>query len=108
MLHFADFQFDSSQNILYKNNEIITLTANQAKLLALFLADPKQILSKEDILQHVWCDRVVSEQVVFQNISQLRAIFSDGAIKTFPKRGYQWQLAVQEQGNKSNAIENGM
>ena len=103
MLLFTDFQFDPSQNILYKNNEIITLTANQAKLLALFLADPKQILSKEDILQHVWCDRVVSEQVVFQNISQLRAIFSDGAIKTFPKRGYQWQLVIQEQVHNTSA-----
>ncbi len=86
MLHFANFPFEPIQKILYKNKEIVTLTANQAKL----LAEPQKIFSKEEILQLVWSDRVVSEQVVFQNISQLRAIFSDDAIKTFPKREYQW------------------
>jgi hypothetical protein len=38
----------------------------------------------------------VSEQVVFQNISHLRAIFGNDAIKTFSKRGYQWQLELTE------------
>ncbi len=106
MLHFVDFQFEPSQKILYKNKEIVTLTANQAKLLALFLAEPNKIFSKNEILQQVWSDRVVSEQVVFQNISQLRSIFSDDAIKTFPKRGYQWQLTIHEPQaeNITNAV----
>jgi len=105
MLQFAGFQFDPIQKILYQNNEIITLTANQAKLLALFLADPQQIFSKEYILEEVWSGRVVSEQVVFQNISQLRAIFSDSAIKTFPKRGYQWQITILDPPPQAAAIE---
>ncbi len=96
MLHFDNFKFDTQQHILYQNNEVIDLTPNQTKLLTLFLTKPEHIFSKDEILKLVWSDRVVSEQVVFQNISQLRAIFSDVAIKTFPKRGYQWQLSLKD------------
>lgn len=91
---FNDFVFDSEQLILYKNNEVIACRHNEAKLLALFLSEPQRVFSKEDILEQVWSGKVVSEQAVFQNISLLRALFGEGAIKTFSKKGYQWQLDV--------------
>lgn len=92
---FNDFMFDSEQLILYKNNEVISCRHNEAKLLALFLTDPKRIFSKDDILEQVWSGKVVSEQAVFQNISVLRALIGEGSIKTFSKKGYQWQLDVR-------------
>ncbi|MCF6434805.1 winged helix-turn-helix domain-containing protein [Pseudoalteromonas sp. MMG021] len=64
--------------------------------MSLFLENPAKLLSKEDILSHVWPRKVLSDQVVFQTISQLRAVLGDDAIKTFPKRGYQWQLAFSD------------
>ena len=101
MLHFADFRFDLQNRVLYKDNGPVTLTDRQSRLLALLLSSPEQIFSKEDILAQVWSDRVVSEQVVFQNISQLRGIIADNCIKTFPKRGYQWQLPLDELATSS-------
>ncbi|HTF94891.1 MAG TPA: winged helix-turn-helix domain-containing protein [Cellvibrio sp.] len=92
---FNDFMFDGEQRMLYKNNEAISCRHNEAKLLALFLSDPQRIFSKDDILEQVWNGKVVSEQAVFQNISVLRALIGEDAIKTFPKKGYQWQLAVK-------------
>ncbi|MCG7547436.1 winged helix-turn-helix domain-containing protein [Pseudoalteromonas sp. Of7M-16] len=94
MLYFLDFKFDIQQGLLFKNQSNVPLTPTQCKLLTLLIESKDKVLSKEDILDHVWQDRVVSEQVVFQNISQLRALISDEAIKTFPKRGYQWQLVL--------------
>lgn len=91
---FTDFVFDSEQLILYKNNEIVACRYNEAKLLALFLSEPQRVFSKDDILEQVWAGKVVSEQAVFQNISLLRALFGEDAIKTFSKKGYQWQLEV--------------
>ena len=92
---FENFRFDAIQQVLYKNGQVIPLKQNEAKLLSLFLSRPEDILSKDTILNEVWGDRVVSEQVVFQNMSQLRTIFSDKSIKTFPKKGYKWQLEIQ-------------
>ncbi|MFT5758834.1 MAG: DNA-binding winged helix-turn-helix (wHTH) protein [Alteromonadaceae bacterium] len=90
-----DFEFDSTNLILTKNGETIDIRHNEAKLLSLLLEQANKVLSKEDILSLVWKDKVVSEQAVFQNISHLRGLFGGDAIKTFPKRGYQWQLHTE-------------
>ncbi|ALO41310.1 winged helix-turn-helix domain-containing protein [Pseudoalteromonas phenolica] len=94
MIQFLDFEFDESQSILFKAGKVIPLNSTQSNLLMLFISNPKKVFSKEDILTSVWHSKVVSEQVVFQNISQLRAILGEDAIKTFPKKGYQWQLEL--------------
>lgn len=91
---FNDFVFDSEQLVLYKNNEVVACRHNEAKLLALLLSDPNRIFSKDEILEQVWAGKVVSEQAVFQNISLLRILCGEESIKTFSKKGYQWQLAV--------------
>ncbi len=92
---FNDFVFDSELLTLYKHNEVVACRHNEAKLLALFLSEPQRVFSKDDILEQVWSGKVVSEQAVFQNISLLRALFGEDAIKTFSKKGYQWQLEVE-------------
>ncbi len=91
---FDNFEFDSESLILTKNQAAIDIRHNEAKLLALLLGSSEKVFSKEDILADVWQEKVVSEQAVFQNISHLRSIFGNNAIKTYPKRGYQWQLKI--------------
>ncbi|MCG7533850.1 winged helix-turn-helix domain-containing protein [Pseudoalteromonas sp. OOF1S-7] len=94
-LTFQDFEFDCQNLALSKQGRKIGIKEKPAMLLGLFLTDPQKIYSKAEILEHVWPGRTVTEQVVFQNIGHLRALFGDDAIKTFSKKGYQWQLPVQ-------------
>lgn len=89
---FNEFEFDSESLLLTKSGLTLAIRHNEAKVLALLLERADKVLSKDDILSHVWQNRPVSEQAVFQNISHLRSILGNQAIKTFPKRGYQWQL----------------
>jgi len=89
---FNEFEFDSESLLLTNNGETQAIRHTEAQVLALLLEQTDRVLNKEDILSHVWQHKVVSEQVVFQNISHLRNRFGNNAIKTFPKRGYQWQL----------------
>ena len=107
---FNGFQFDCEQKILTKNGRIIPLSEKPAQLLSLFIQKADKIHSKSDILEQVWPDRVVTEQVVFQNISYLRALFGDKAIKTFSKKGYQWQLPLtivaQDEAFDAEHVEN--
>lgn len=91
---FGDFQFDCKQQTLTKHGNIINLHEKPAMLLQYLLENTDKISSKNEILENVWPDRVVTEQVIFQNISYLRAKFGDNAIKTFAKKGYQWQLPL--------------
>lgn len=92
---FKNFEFDSESLVLRENGESIAIRNNEAKLLALLLEQSDKVFSKESILSLVWQEKIVSEQAVFQNISHLRSLFGNDAIKTFPKRGYQWQLATK-------------
>jgi len=91
----GSFEFDIHSLVLKKNEEAVSIRHNEAKLLALLIENADRVLSKEEILSKVWQDKVVSEQAVFQNISHLRSLFGNAAIKTFSKRGYQWQLAIE-------------
>ncbi|WP_019026557.1 winged helix-turn-helix domain-containing protein [Colwellia piezophila] len=93
---FSEYRFLRDQLILYKHEEIIPLKRNQALLLDFFITNPDGIHSKDVIMDAVWQDKIVSEQVVFQTISQLRAILGSDAIKTFSKKGYKWEIPLQK------------
>lgn len=93
-LLFSQYQYSCHKRVLYKRDELIVLKRNQTLLLEYFLLNPNDIHSKDDILDVVWQKKVVSEQVVFQTISQLRAIFGEQSIKTYSKKGYKWQYPV--------------
>lgn len=91
---FNDYVFDSESLVLNQGEQSIEIRHNDAKLLALLLDNAELVLTKEHILSHVWQGKIVSEQAVFQSVSNLRSLLGNEAIKTFPKRGYQWQLAL--------------
>lgn len=88
------YVFDTEQQLLMCAGEVINFRANEARLLALLLSEPGKLFSKEEILDKVWAGKVVAEQAVFQNIRNLRALFGEESIKTFSKKGYQWQLPL--------------
>jgi DNA-binding winged helix-turn-helix (wHTH) protein len=92
---FKHFEFNSESLVLVENGQSLAILYNEAKLLALLIEQTDKVLSKHDILSQVWQGKVVSEQAVFQNISHLRSLFGNYAIKTFPKRDYQWLLATE-------------
>lgn len=100
------FRFNSQSLLLLKDGQTLAIRNNEAKLLAFFLANPQQVFSKDAILENVWAGKVVSEQAVFQAISNLRSLFGDEAIKTFPKKGYQWQIDVQQAPSATSPTSN--
>jgi DNA-binding winged helix-turn-helix (wHTH) protein len=105
---FNSFEFDSTSLVLKKNGETLAIRHNEAKVLKLLLEHSDNVFSKEDILSHVWEDKVVSEQAVFQNISHLRSLLGNQAIKTFSKRGYQWQLKIDSIDSDSERLQSGI
>jgi DNA-binding winged helix-turn-helix (wHTH) protein len=92
--YFQDYVFNSDQLTLLEQGQLVKLRVNEAKLLALLLSDPNSVFSKDDIFSAVWSDKVVTEQVIFQNISRLRNIFENQAIINHPKKGYQWNITL--------------
>ena len=71
---FKNFQFDYEQQILTQDGIVVILNEKPAQLLTLFLLNADKVHNKTEILDFVWPGRVVTDQVVFQNISYLRSL----------------------------------
>lgn len=82
---------------VYKNNKLIELTASEYKLLCLFMENPDQVLSPEQILSKLWdCDENYIDNNSFTvYIRRLRTKIEDDPgnpkrIVTVRRMGYKW------------------
>ena len=53
-LTFADLSLDDDTHEVWKAGELIALSPTEFKLLRYFMTNPKRVLSKAQILDHVW------------------------------------------------------
>jgi two-component system OmpR family response regulator len=53
-LAFADLELDEGTHEVWRGGTPIQLTATEFSLLRLFLFNPRQVLSKQQIIDHVW------------------------------------------------------
>jgi two-component system OmpR family response regulator len=54
ILRFADLEMDEPAHEVRRAGQLITLTATEFNLLRFFLENPRRVLSKPQILDHVW------------------------------------------------------
>ncbi|MCW8091498.1 winged helix-turn-helix domain-containing protein [Alteromonas sp. ASW11-130] len=77
------------------------------QLLTLLLENVGDTVSKGHILETVWDDVVVDDQVIFQSIKELRKIFcGEEVIKTIPRKGYIWLQPVEQVSNVADKTAN--
>ncbi len=82
---------------VYKNNKLAELTASEYKLLCLFMQNPDQVLSPEQILNRLWdCDEnYIDNNSLTVYIRRLRKKIEDDPgnpkrIVTVRRMGYKW------------------
>lgn len=54
LLRFADLALDPDTREVWRSSEPVTLTATEFNLLRYFMQNPRRVLSKAQILDHVW------------------------------------------------------
>ena len=72
VLSFADLEMDDVQHLVRRDGVVIDLSPTEYKLLALLLANPGRVLSRAQILDHVWNQDFEGGTVVETYISYLR------------------------------------
>ncbi|WP_370980389.1 winged helix-turn-helix domain-containing protein [Agaribacterium sp. ZY112] len=93
----AGFIIDIDQHTVEANGSVVNVRPRTFTLLKLLLMQSKQVVSKEVLLESIWDDVVVDEQVLFQSISEIRQLFKNPTvIKTYPRKGYIWTCDVEE------------
>lgn len=82
---------------LEKNGQDVPLSMTEFRLLSLFMTHPRSVLSKDQIIQHVWPDgtEVLDDNTVAVNIRRLREKIEDDPqnpqfIATVRGAGYRW------------------
>lgn len=70
-LQIDSFSYDEATGVIKKQHKEYKLTKLQKKLFDYFIAHPKQVLSKEILMQEVW-GRIVTDNTINKFISALR------------------------------------
>jgi DNA-binding winged helix-turn-helix (wHTH) protein/TolB-like protein len=96
-VRFGLFHFDPATGELSREGTPIRLQPQPARVLALLLERPGEIVSREDLRRHVWGNEtfVDFERGLNFCIAQIRSALGDSAdspryVETVPKRGYRF------------------
>lgn len=85
---YGDVEIDLDTQLVFKEGEEVRLSGRAWDLLLLLLRNRGGIVSKEHIMEQVWSDAVVTDNVIRYYIKELRRVFPDKAIETYKGRGY--------------------
>lgn len=101
MYQFGEFIFDDSQQTLMAvdSKQALSIEPKLLELLCLFIKKPNATISREEILECLWADSLVTDNAVNKMVGNLRKVLGDNAknpryIQTVPKRGYRFICSV--------------
>jgi DNA-binding winged helix-turn-helix (wHTH) protein len=111
--HFDSFTLDFRQRALYQNGERIRLTGKPLETLIVLVTRAGETVTKRDLLDVVWKDVHVTEDVLVQAIGEIRRALGqrkgdDRFVQTVPRQGYRFvmPMTLQESEPAVPADEN--
>lgn len=72
LLSFADLRLDLATREAFRGERLMELTTREYELLLLFLRHPRRVLTREQILDHVWGSTYVESNAIEVHIGRLR------------------------------------
>lgn len=96
---FDRFELDIDRGEFRADGTTIPLRPKTFALLCYLVAHPARLISKDELLDAVWPQVVVTEDSVIQCVGELRSAMGDQAqalIKTVPRRGYMLDARVKQ------------
>jgi len=89
----ADWTVRPDLNRLTRGDESLAIEPRVMRVLVSLAERPREVWTREELLEEVWGDVVIQEEALTHAISRLRRAFGDSAresrfIETIPKRGY--------------------
>jgi DNA-binding winged helix-turn-helix (wHTH) protein/Tol biopolymer transport system component len=94
-------------NRITRNGETLQIEPKIMRVLVYLAEHAEQVVTREQLLEAVWGDVFVSEQVLSRSISELRKFLADDSktqsiIETIPKTGYRLATPVVYETGKTN------
>lgn len=91
----GNLEIDFRNRLVKSKGELLSLTPTEFEILEVFCRNPKQLLTKDFLLEKIWDKKgnFVNEHTLSLNVSRLRSKIADGEfeyIKTVYGLGYKW------------------
>src|SRR5262245_54835316 len=101
---FGPFRLDADKRLLYRDGEVVQLTARVFDVLLVFITNSGRTLTKEELMEEVWPENFVEEGNLTRNVSTLRKALGESPddhhyLVTVPGRGYRFVAEVREAGD---------
>jgi DNA-binding winged helix-turn-helix (wHTH) protein len=89
----------ATQTLALNSEQIVQLKPQSFQLLYYFCSNQHKIVNREELITHVWQNRIVSDNAINRAVSQLRAVIAQldpeqEYIQTLPRAGYRLCVAV--------------
>jgi len=99
---FGVFRLDASPACLWRDAQLLPLPPKPMAVLAYLVARAGKVVTKDELLEAVWPETVVSEGVLKTCLAQIRRVLSETAqapqyIATVHRRGYRFLALVTVQ-----------
>jgi DNA-binding winged helix-turn-helix (wHTH) protein len=100
MYRFDEFIIDAEAGELRRGDKRVELRAKCFDLLLFLASHPGKLLTKDELLRHVWPDTIVADATLSRTIADVREALSDDAaspkyIETVARRGYRFVAPVE-------------
>jgi TolB-like protein/DNA-binding winged helix-turn-helix (wHTH) protein len=98
---FGPFRLDPTERLLLRNNQTVPLAPKAFDTLLLLVENSGHLLTKDELMKHLWPETFVEEVNLAQNISAVRRALDDksgGAqyIETVAKVGYRFTVETRK------------
>ena len=98
---FDEYELNPARRELRRAGTLVPVEPQVFDLLVYLVLNRERVVSKDDLIAHVWNGRIVSESALFTRINMARsAVGDDGEaqrlIKTFPRKGIRFVGPVRE------------
>jgi adenylate cyclase len=109
---FEDYVLDMGTHELRCGDAPVAVEPKVFDLLAYLIDNRQRVVSKDDLIAHVWDGRIVSDSALFTRINMARSAIGDSGesqrlIKTLPRKGVRFVAAVREEQEPSPAAATG-
>ena len=109
IIAFDRFEVDPARGELRRDGAPVACEPQVLDLIAHLAAHPGEIVSRDDLIEHVWGGRIVSDSAIASRINAARAALGDDGtaqriIRTVPRRGFRFEAAPQEDAAATPAL----
>lgn len=109
LVQFDSFTIDLTRRVISRSGQPVHLTAKPLDTLLVLVCRPGETVSKQELMDAVWKDTAVTEDVLVQAIGEIRRALGEKTgenrfVQTVPRQGYRFVMPVTVQTRDAPAV----